>query len=156
MSWRWKCYSNKAINRRDLKLRTICERHQNTTPVVSLRIFFQHFVTLPLLRLLTLIPFVCTNISFFSVPLELCVCTCLFFHSPILHSACTIYYRDSRMKFSPAVSHIQLLFCLNVVRLMQIFLWATFNYSHSMNCEKSVWNWIRYFLTFPPKKIQWI
>lgn len=91
---------------------------------------------------------------FFSVPLELCVCTCLFFHSPILHSACTIYYRDSRMKFSPAVSHIQLLFCLNVVRLMQIFLWATFNYSHSMNCEKSVWNWIRYFLTFPPKKIQ--
>lgn len=153
MSWRWKCYSNKAINRRDLKLRTICERHQNTTPVVSLRIFFQHFVTLPLLRLLTLIPFVCTNISFFSSTRALCVYMSFF---PFAYFAFRMHDLLSRMKFSPAVSHIQLLFCLNVVRLMQIFLWATFNYSHSMNCEKSVWNWIRYFLTFPPKKIQWI
>lgn len=153
MSWRWKCYSNKAINRRDLKLRTICERHQNTTPVVSLRIFFQHFVTLPLLRLLTLIPFVCTNISFFQFHSSF-VCVHVFF--PFAYFAFRMHDLLSRMKFSPAVSHIQLLFCLNVVRLMQIFLWATFNYSHSMNCEKSVWNWIRYFLTFPPKKIQWI
>lgn len=153
MSWRWKCYSNKAINRRDLKLRTICERHQNTTPVVSLRIFFQHFVTLPLLRLLTLISFVCTNISFFQFHSSF-VCVHVFFSIRLF---CIPHARFIiANEFSPAVSHIQLLFCLNVVRLMQIFLWATFNYSHSMNCEKSVWNWICYFLTFPPKKIQWI
>lgn len=88
---------------------------------------------------------------FFSSTRALCVYMSFF---PFAYFAFRMHDLLSRMKFSPAVSHIQLLFCLNVVRLMQIFLWATFNYSHSMNCEKSVWNWIRYFLTFPPKKIQ--
>lgn len=106
--WRWpyrnSCTTNKAINRHDSKLRTICERHQYTAHRIRIVAFiFQTFCYFASFMTFDVNSICLCKYFFIQFHLSsVCVCMSFLFAS----FAFRIHDLLSRMNFSPAVSHI--------------------------------------------------